>query len=437
MEGIIPAQGPGEIIGIVACLIASAFFSGAETTLTRISPNRAEHLIESNPGRYGILRLWLQGRKRLLAALLVGNNLVNILASVLAYRLALRFLPHFAEAISVFGLTLVILVFAEITPKSLALQHAERFAVPVLRLVWVVEKLLFPLAWPLSRIPGLLGGPSGADDGDPVVTEDEIEFHIRRGVDREVFEEQEQGELLMSAVEFSDTLVKEVMVPRTDIVGVERGISVAEALERVIESGHSRLPVYDGDLDHVVGLLYAKDLLPQVRSGGPPEGETIAVLIRDAALIVPETQKLSTLLADMRRLGQHMATVVDEFGGTAGLVTLEDIIEELVGEIRDEFDPDEPLIKELGDGRWLVDARLSLVDFEDATDIVLPDTGDYESVGGFAVAAYGRIPKKGTEISAPGLGLLVVDSDARRVKRLEVRRTGAPPSDEPGRRGDA
>ncbi len=425
-----------ELAGLVACLVASAFFSGAETALTRISGNRAEHLIESDPGRFGILKLWLKGRKRILSALLVGNNLVNILASVLGYRLAIRFLPDFAEAVSVFGLTLVVLVFSEITPKSLAMQHAERFAVPVMRIVWLIEKLLFPLSWPLSRIPGLIGR-TGADDGDPVVTEDEIEFHIRRGVDREVFEEQEQGELLMSVVEFSGTLVKEVMVPRTDIVGVERGAPVAEALERVVESGHSRLPVYDGDLDHVVGLLYAKDLLPRVCAGGPSAEETIGGLIRDAVVFVPETQKISTLLADMRRLGLHMAAVVDEFGGTAGLVTLEDIIEELVGEIRDEFDPDEPLIKELGDGRWLVDARLSLIDFEDATDIVLPDTGDYESVGGFAVAVYGRIPKKGTVISATGLDLLVVDSDKRRVKRLEVRRTGEPLATDPSHRGDA
>jgi putative hemolysin len=436
MEGILPGPVLGEIIGVVACLIASAFFSGAETTLTRMSGNRVEHLIASDPGRYGILRIWLKGRKRILATLLLGNNLVNILASVLGYRLAIRFLPSYSEAISVFGMTLVVLVFSEITPKGIAMQHAERFAVPVMRIVWFIDKLLFPLSWPLSRIPGLIGR-SGGDDGDPVVTEDEIEFHIRRGVDREVFEEQEQGELLISAVEFSDIVVKEVMVPRTDIVGVERGTSVAEALERVVASGHSRLPVYEGDLDHVVGLLYAKDLLPQACAGGPPGDETIGILIREATLFVPETQKLSVLLADMRRLGQHMATVVDEFGGTAGLVTLEDIIEELVGEIRDEFDPDEPLIKDLGGGRWLVDARLSLIDFEDATDIELPDTGDYESVGGFAVACHGRIPKKGTQISTSGLELLVVESDARHVKRLEVRRAGAPPPGDPTPRGDA
>ena len=415
--------GLGEAIGIVACLIASAFFSGSETALTRISQSRADHLIESAPDRYGILRVWLHGRKRILATLLVGNNLVNILASILTYRVAVSYVPAYSEAISVFGLTLVVLIFAEITPKSLALQNAERVAVPILRVVWLVDKLLFPLAWPLSRIPGLIGRSSAADDGDPVVTEDEIEFHIRRGVDRSVFEEEEQGELLMSAVEFSDIMVKEVMVPRTDMVALDESTPFDEAIDRVVESGHSRIPVFRDDIDHVVGLLYAKDLLR--RGADDADGgdeETIAAIARRNTLFVPETQKISDLLADMRRLGMHMATVVDEFGGTAGLVTLEDIIEELVGEIRDEFDPDEAMIRQVDDAAWVVDARLSLIDFEDHTALELPDTGDYESVGGFAVAVNGRIPRKGETIEVPGLALTVLDSDPRHVKRVEIRR---------------
>ena len=192
----------GEIIGIVACLIGSAFFSGSETALTRITGTRAAILIEQSPGRYGILRVWIKSKKRILATLLVGNNLVNILCSILAYRVAMRLLPGYAEAVSVFGLTLVILVFAEITPKSFALHNAEKIVVPLLHVVWLVDKILFPLAWPLSRIPGLLMRGDDASD-EPVATEDEIEFHIRRGVDQSVFEEKEQGELLKSAMGFS------------------------------------------------------------------------------------------------------------------------------------------------------------------------------------------------------------------------------------------
>jgi CBS domain containing-hemolysin-like protein len=246
-----------------------------------------------------------------------------------------------------------------------------------------------------------------------------------------VFEEQEQGQLLMSAVEFSDIMVKEVMIPRTDIFGLEKGTPLDEAVELIIEQGHSRIPVYEENLDQIVGLLYAKDLLRFIQRCGSDPKAPIASMVRGAPKFVPETQKIHTLLGDMRREGQHMAMVVDEFGGTSGLVTLEDIIEELVGEIRDEFDPEEALIRPVGEDRWQVDARLSLSDFRDETGIELPDSGDYESVGGFVVAQHGRIPRRGRTVAAPGAELTVVDSDARHVKRLEVRRVPVSESPEP------
>jgi CBS domain containing-hemolysin-like protein len=230
----------------------------------------------------------------------------------------------------------------------------------------------------------------------------------------------------MSAVEFSDIMVKEVMIPRTDIFGLDKTAPLDEAVEQVIEQGHSRIPVYAENLDHIVGLLYAKDLLRYIHRRGSDPKTPILRMVRGAPLFVPETQKIHALLGDMRRLGLHMAMVVDEFGGTSGLVTLEDVIEELVGEIRDEFDPDQEMIRSMDRDRWHVDARISLIDFKDETGIDLPDSGDYESVGGFVVAQHGRIPRKGRVIAAPGVELKVLDSDARHVKRLEVRRTVDP-----------
>lgn len=410
-----------EVLGIVACLLASAFFSGSETALTRISRTRAETLLETEPSKYGILKVWIDTRKRILAGLLVGNNLVNILCSILTYRVALRYLPGYVEAISVFGLTLVVLVFAEITPKSLALHQAERIAVPILRVVWLTDKLLLPISYPLSKIPGWILGRAGDEPEEPVVTEDEIELHIRRGLDQSVFEEQAQGELLMSAVEFSDTMVKEVMIPRIDIFSLDRDTSLDEAVQQIIERGHSRIPVFESDLDNIVGLLYTKDLLRFSRRRNGASETAIAEMVRGAPIFVPETQKIHSLLGDMQRQRLHMAMVVDEFGGISGLVTLEDIIEELVGEIRDEFDPEDAMIRPVAEGRWLVDARLSLHGFKNETGIELPDSGDYESVGGFVVAQHGRIPRKGRVIEAPGAMLVVLESDERHVKRLEVR----------------
>jgi putative hemolysin len=414
-----------EILGIVACLAGSAFFSGAETTLTRITTNRARHLMESEPARYGLLRFWLEHKRRIIAALLVGNNLVNIMCSILAYRLAVRHVPNYAEAISVFGMTLVILAFAEITPKSLALHYAERIAVPVLRVVWILDKLLWIVAAPLSHIPGLIMRGGSAAMEEPPVTEDEIEFHIRMGRDNEVFEEKEQGELLMSAVEFSETAVRQVMVPRTDMFALEESTPLAEALEAVISQGYSRIPVTRESLDDIVGLLYSKDLLRQIQKACGDTQQTIAPLLRKPPFFVPETLKISTLLAAMRRRRQHMAIVVDEFGGTAGLVTMEDIIEELVGEIGDEYDVDNPMIRKSEDGVWLVDARVSTRDLEDATGIALPDSAEYESVGGFVMSECGCIPETGRVVTAAGQEFKVVEADARRVVRLAITTTGA------------
>jgi CBS domain containing-hemolysin-like protein len=409
-----------EIIGIIVCLIGSAFFSGTETALTHLSETHCRHLIESDPKKYGLLQFWLDTKKRILAGLLVGNNLVNILCSILAYRVALRFLPNYAEAVSVFGLTIVVLVFAEITPKSLALYYSEQLAVTMLRIIWLVDKVLWVVSAPLARFPELFIRKSDIFAQDPPVTEGEIEFQIRLGHDQAVFEEEAQGDLLMSAVEFSETTVKEVLVPRTEMFGLDVTTPVEEAADAVIENGHSRIPIYQDDLDHIIGVLHAKDLLLHIRKHGNNDLLKIENIIRKPPLFSPETQKIRELLAKMRSRRKHLAIVVDEFGGTSGIVTLEDIIEELVGEIRDEFDYEEASVRQVDSVTWIVDAKLSIGDLKDATGIELKESKDYESVGGFVVAEYGNIPRTGTIISIPGLNLRILASDARHVEHVEV-----------------
>ena len=410
-----------EVVGIVACLLASAFFSGSETALTSVSERKAKRLIAEAPEKYGILDFWLKSKKRILSALLIGNNAVNILCSVLAYQVALAFLPNFAEAISVFGLTIVVLIFAEITPKSLAMHYADALVVTVLRFIWVLDKALFPVSEPLSRIPTFIMRGSAEQTAEPDVTEDEIEYQIRLGHDNAVFEEKEQGELLMSAVEFSDTQVKEVMLPRTDIVGLDIETVLEDGVSAVIDSGHSRIPIFRENMDNIVGLLYAKDILRHLNAKEPLDDTKIEAIMRKNIFFAPETQKVSTLLAKMRRRGQHMAIVVDEFGGTSGLITLEDIIEELVGDIRDEFDYNEEMIKRVDSETWLVDARVPLGDLKSVTGVELPEDGDYESVGGFVVAEHGAIPPADTIIERASVALRVLASDARHVQKLELK----------------
>ncbi len=409
-----------ELVGIFACLLASAFFSASETALTSISDGRARTLIATQPERFGVLDFWLKNKRRILACLLVGNNAVNILCSVLAYRLALVFIPNFAEAFSVFGLTIVVLIFAEITPKSLAMQYAESMVSTVLRFIWVIDKVLYLVTVPLSRIPAFIVRNSQEYSDEPPVTEDEIEYQIRLGHDQSVFEEKEQGELLMSAVEFSETQVGEVMLPRTDIVGLEVDTDIRDALDVVIKSGHSRIPIYRENMDNIVGLLYAKDLLKYLKTHDSDEPALIDGIVRKNTFFAPETQKVSTLLAKMRRRGQHMAIVVDEFGGTSGLITLEDIIEEIVGDIRDEFDLNEDPIRRVDAETWLVDARVAVGDLEYELGIDFPEDRDYDSVGGFVTVEHGAIPPVGTVIENHGIRVKVLASDPRRVERVEV-----------------
>lgn len=411
-----------EIIGIVVCLLCSAFFSGTETALTRFPDGKARHLVESDPRRYGLLEYWLVHKRRIMSTLLLGNNIVNIIVSILGYQVAVHFLPDYAEAVSVFGLTLILLIFGEITPKSVALQRWEVLAVPMLRITWLLEKALFPVVWPLSRIPALLLGKRGSALMEPQVTEDEIGYHIRLGHDNQVFEEKEQGELLRSAVEFPETLVKEVMIPRTDIFGIDVETKLMDAINAIIDQGHSRIPVYRGSLDEVAGLLYAKDLLKCLTRPKEKIPETIEPLVRKP-IFAPETQKVSDLLGMMKQKGQHMAIVVDEFGGTAGLITLEDIIEELVGDIRDEYDgeADVTLVHKIEEGMWQVDARISIYDLRDEIGVMLPDSGEYESLGGFVIAQHGSIPEKGTVVETPDAVITVLASDARHVEQVEVR----------------
>ena len=410
-----------EFAGILVCLVLSAFFSGSETALTSISTTRAKLLINESPGKWGSLEIWLNSKKRILADLLIGNNLVNILCSILTYRVTFALVPDWAEAISVFGLTLVVLVFAEITPKSFAIHYSEKLVLPIVRIVWLLDKLLFPFSWSLSKLPLLISPKTVDDHEDPTPTEAEIKYHIKRGLDEAVFDDSNQGELLLNTMKFNLTMVKEVMIPRTEMVSLDIGSTIESALETASSSGHSRLPVYNGTPDRIVGILYAKDLLLQFKSEHFKKDKSVKSLIRKEIFFAPETQKISILLSDMKRRSSHMAIVVDEFGGTAGIITLEDIIEELVGEIQDEHDLEENEIREVESNRWQVNAHMPIQDFEDQTGLKVPDSGDYESIGGLVVAAVGRIPKKGKTTRIGTMQVTVVDSNERHIKQLEIR----------------
>jgi CBS domain containing-hemolysin-like protein len=326
-------------------------------------------------------------------------------------------------------MTLLLLSFGEVAPKVFAKRAATYWAPRVIRWVCLIDALLRPLSWLFSRLGKATvrtAGAAGVPD-EPTVTETEIEHMIDLG-EREGVLAAEPSEMLRSVLEFQDTVVKEVMVPRTEMVAVSASASLPDVLSVVNSSRHSRFPVYRDRLDNVVGLLCVKDLLRHV---GEPDGcDTFdwKQHIRPNPMFVPETQKVSKLLREMQTQKLHMAIVVDEFGGTSGIVTLEDILEEIVGEIQDEYDAEEPLVQEQGDGRFLADARVPLWDLGQRLGREFPDAGDYETLGGFVAHLAGRLPERGAKLEWEGLTLTVRDADARRVRRVEILRQPEPPA---------
>lgn len=425
----------GAGLGILICTVLSALFSGIETALTSLSKRTALQVIEEKGRSARVLQAWIDRPNRILSTLLVGNTIVNIAAAVLSVHVAVWALGRvgpgalgYADAAAVLGTAVLLLIFAEAAPKTFARQRAQRLAVPAMWFVRLVEYPLLPASWTvtsLSRLVVRLMGGS-ASKRDPVVTEEEIEYMIELGAREDVFEEKDRGELLEAALEFGDTLAREVMISRTAVHALDVTTPIREALDHVIGWGHSRVPVFAESIDRVVGLLYAKDLLRAAADKELPD-ESIAKLARKPVFFVPESQKIASTLREMQRRRVHLGVVVDEFGGFSGIITIEDIIEELVGEIRDEYDREEELVRKIDDNTYIASAVVPIRDLEEVLDIEFPEEGDYDTLGGFIVVYTGRVPEVGSLVEWNGLSMEVTAADERHVEQVRITRvpTGA------------
>ncbi|MCA9531817.1 MAG: HlyC/CorC family transporter [Myxococcales bacterium] len=309
-------------------------------------------------------------------------------------------------------------VFAVLTTR-----RSSTMSLTLLRWLRPVEWLFFPVAAPLAWLAAAIGRliPETPAEQSDRVAHLAVEHFIDEGAEHGVIAA-EHAELLRSALEFEDTIAREVMVPRTQVIGFDRETPIATVLGRVVESGHSRYPVYREQLDSVEGVLYAKDLFGVLQSGTPADDIELRRVTRSQVFFVPETQKVSAVLREMQRRRSHMAIVVDEFGGTSGIVTLEDILEEIVGDIRDEHDVgDEPQVQECEPGRYLVDAGVSIADFEDLVGEEIPrQEGAFDTIGGMVIGLAGRVPSAGYRVRTGSFEVIVAESDERHVRRLEI-----------------
>ncbi|MCD5398022.1 hemolysin family protein [candidate division NPL-UPA2 bacterium] len=413
----------GQLIGLAVLLLLSAYFSASETALTSLGKLKMKSLMEKEKKKALLLSLWVEDPNRLLTTILVGNNIANVAASVLFTIILLRLLGPTATgraaALSMGIMTFLILVFGEITPKTYARQHAEGIALRTIGLLKFLSWALSPLIKSLVFITNVIIRFSGGkmDRPGPFMTEEDIRGMLSVGEDEGVLEEEER-EMIDSIFKFGNTKVQEVMVSRLDIVAVEAGGSLTDILRAAAEAGHSRIPVFEKKIDNIIGVLYVKDLL---NLWGKKDEEKLKVkdLIR-TPYFVPETKKVDELLREFQKKKIHLAIVVDEYGGTAGLVTLEDLLEEIVGEIEDEYDEEREEIKILEEGVALIDGRMDIGEVNERLSINLPEKEGVETVAGFVVDYLGRVPQTGEELTYENLLISVVEAERRRVVKMKI-----------------
>lgn len=412
-----------EWLAISICLVLSGLFSASETALTALTQPKVQQLIDKDPDTYGKFTLWLEQPNRVLSTILVGNNLVNILASALATEIARRIFAHQGVPIAVGVMTFLVLVVGEVVPKTFAKHHAQTVATklfPILRLTYLC---FYPVTWIFVFLATYLVRLFGGDieRSGPFVTEEDIEYMIDLGASEGVLDE-EKERLLNSILEFDDITIREVMVPRTNTVALSIDATPEQVQELAQESAHSRIPVFKEQIDNVVGILYLRDLFRMHTSSNGKEFKEWSELLRPP-YFVPGTMKIPDLLREFQRGKSHLAIVVDEFGGTMGLVTLEDVLEEIVGEIVDEYDTDEmEEVIAIAEDVYHADAKVSIRSLEELLSIEFPDDGDYETLGGYLTADAGRVPQSGDTIKSEGYRFLILEANEKHVCQVEIRR---------------
>ncbi len=402
-----------EIAAIVVLLLLAAFFAASEAALVGVSRLRALSMVERGVKRArAVLRL-TEDRNRFLTSILIGNTIVLLIADSLAtYFLIHAGVPH-AAVISTLLMAFVFLLFGEIVPKTVAVSDNERWALRLAPSMRRVAMLLTPLVYFFQWLTNLMLRPLGISRAHQIfVTEEDIRALVNVGAEQKVLEEQER-EMIHSVIEFGDTIVREVMTPRPNMVAVSIDDSPRRALDMVIAEGYSKLPVYQESKDDIVGAVHDRELLIAL-ANGTLSSTPLGSLMRPVEH-VPENKKIAELLREMQRDKFTMAIVVDEYGGTAGLVTTEDLLEEIVGEIRDEHDEgeEEPL-RIVDQHEAVVDAGVNIEDVNSKLGTRLPHE-EFETIGGFTFGLFGRLPSEGEEAEA-------TDHTRLKVERMRGRR---------------
>jgi len=440
----------GNLAVVVLLILVGGFFAASEIALITVKRHRLQQLADDGDGAARTARRLTEDPSRFLATIQIAITFLGFLAGAvgasafsgglanLIDNVAWTPLQEAADTIAFVFMTLVIalasIIIGELVPKTLALNFPERLALFVARPIGLLQGLLSPIVWFVSRISTvlvkLLGGTEKPQGG--YLSTEELKMLVETGSEQGQIEEEEK-EMIHGVIELGDKRVHEVMVPRIGIRAVNVEDSLDEVLDMIIRAGHSRLPVFEESLDNILGILYAKDLLPYLKGQGLANGTIdIRTLVR-SPVYVPESKPVDDLLHEMQVAKRHIAIVVDEYGGTAGLVTMEDVVEEIVGEIQDEYDAEDPMVEDISTDQELafrVDGRVSMDDLRDLfglSDDDEPDEDAYDTVGGFVVHRVGRIPLPGAETPfRDDVVIRVEAAEPRRVAKVVAARARRP-----------
>ena len=410
-----------ETIGLMILLALSAFFSGAETALFSLNKLHLKKLQrkEQTLQVESIVKL-LDDPQKTLITILIGNMFVNITASSLATYLAIKLFGNIGVGIASGFMVFMILVFGEVVPKSLAITQAEKISKRVARTIELLSMILFPLVKLLKLlINGLYNlFRMNKNRGKKEITEEDLITLINVGKDEGVIEEQEK-KMIKNIFEFGDTTVKEVMIPRVDIDFAPHDISLTSIVNMIKKSGHSRIPVYEGTIDNIIGILYVKDILKIYRKLFQLKEIFDVKKILRKAYFVPENKKIDELLDIFQKDRIQIAIVIDEYSGTDGLVTMEDVLEEIVGEIIDEYDKEIELFKKIDENTFIADGMINIDKINEILHVKIPED-DFETLGGFIYKLIEKVPREEEEIIYKNIKIIIKRVIKNRIKRVKI-----------------
>lgn len=414
-----------RILFLIICFIISAFFSGSEVALFSLDRKKIKNTFTNSTLIQHYLNNLLEHPRRLLVTILIGNTVINVTASIIAVSLALELAESFGFSrnivltFQIILLTFLILMLSEITPKIWASKDPISFAKIIAIPMYWVNVMIFPISETITEGIKFFASKISIDKKKSAIKHDEIKELATLGLEMGTIEDEEH-ELIHSIVGFKSLSVSEIMTPRVDMIAVSSDSDFSELVNEITKTGRSRIPLYKDDLDDIIGIIYAKDLLPYFKNAELRKNISLAKIARKP-MFVPKTKMIDALMHEFQEKKMHIAIVVDEYGGTAGLVSLEDIIEEIIGEIRDEYDKEENTVTKLDDNNFMVLGRISIDELKEILDInINTEEAEYDTIAGLVLNFAGQIPKEGYSFEFENHRFTVKEIMNKRIKKVQI-----------------